>query len=287
VSGVSTCHDGHIIALDNDNSTVSKERCDLIIGIMSAPRNFEHRDALRKTWLQNHRTDFCVKWWFLVGQVDEQPLEDKLHNEAETYKDLFRTTFFDTYSHLTTKLAFFILTIEKRYDFDLMMKADDDTYVDLNQVMNELVEMRARTSFPSHQSSACSNLYWGFIFTNMPVIHSHSHKNFEFFLTNLFPRYASGAGGYLLGWNLVKPMADKLRENELIMYNNEDASVGLWLQYLKSKYDLNVDYRFDERFDPYKCHPGQLTISSLLPNQFAQYAKQLQNNVTDWCNLPV
>ncbi|XP_041353620.1 UDP-GalNAc:beta-1,3-N-acetylgalactosaminyltransferase 2-like [Gigantopelta aegis] len=60
-----------------------KEDIDVAICILSSRDHFEHRDAIRETWLSNLRSDtilgYSVKAWFMVGETCcTLPMEDRL-----------------------------------------------------------------------------------------------------------------------------------------------------------------------------------------------------------------
>ncbi|XP_035218881.1 UDP-GalNAc:beta-1,3-N-acetylgalactosaminyltransferase 2-like isoform X2 [Stegodyphus dumicola] len=62
-------HWGEAVTRDEFGCNFSKEKSELVIGILSAPENFAQREAARSTWLKDYASDKknSVKAWFVIG----------------------------------------------------------------------------------------------------------------------------------------------------------------------------------------------------------------------------
>ena len=105
----------------------------LVILVHSHPAHRELRSTLRRTWArpvsQNSRTVF------VIGNVQEEELSDRLHKERLEHNDILRGDFLDSYRNLTYKhlLGYSWLT-EHCQTADYVLKTDDDQFVDTLQL---------------------------------------------------------------------------------------------------------------------------------------------------------
>lgn len=201
----------------------------LLVLVISSPANSQQRDVIRQTWLSLSRKNHDYQAFFVIGsrglnskQEYDINLEKSLHN------DLISLPIQDAYGDLTKKVLKSMEFSEKNYRFDYLLKADDDTMVDIEKVLKELKTMNDPL------------LYWGFFDGRAPVQTKGKWADPLYRLCDRYIPYALG-GGYVLGKDIVEFIADNARLLEL--YNSEDASVGSWLAGLK------VNRRHDPRFD--------------------------------------
>ncbi len=68
--------------------------------------------------------------------------------------------------------------------------------------------------------------------SNVPVIHNVTMKWFDTFNQTTYPDYMLGSG-YAVGSRILNYVA--LNRENLPLYSNEDASVGIWIQVLGSR----------------------------------------------------
>ena len=139
---------------ENTYKIVPEKICDnndhndylLLIVVTSALKNFENRQAIRDSWgnLLKDR-DSKVKIVFLVGEDDStnSTSSQRVMMESNQYQDVLQATFIDSYYNLTIKsltmLKWFSETCKKQ-NFDYLMKVDDDTYINIHQVINLLID---------------------------------------------------------------------------------------------------------------------------------------------------
>ena len=88
-----------ILDLDNLHVTLQPQKCQgnpsLITLIHSAPKNYQLRDTIRRTWGRN------IKRIFVLG--DSSDWNEMLKNEHKEYKDILQVSFIDAYRNMTYK----------------------------------------------------------------------------------------------------------------------------------------------------------------------------------------
>lgn len=220
----------------------------LVILVMSYLKGKKRRDAIRETWMKRYRdntAEVVVK--FSIGieglssnDVKKLTLENTAHGDLLLLPDLH-----DSYNNLTRKLLQSFVSLYNHYKFSYLLKCDDDVFVVLDTVLRELKE---RTSNQSY--------YWGYHYKRSPVLKEGKWEENKWFLCDTYLPYAAG-GGYLLSKDLVRRLV--LNSDGLVLYNNEDVSIGTWLS------PYNVYRHHDVRFNTHpvssKCSDSQIVIA--------------------------
>ncbi|XP_051162018.1 beta-1,3-galactosyltransferase 6 [Leptopilina boulardi] len=218
---------------EQNTSKYNKSKYRLIVLVLSGVDHLEQRDTIRKTWLSEKYND--VRYLFAVGTLNiHQSQRITLQSEKQKFNDLLLLpNLQDTYGTITKKILQSFFHIHKEYDFDFILKCDDDSFVIIHRILRELDrwESEGRKKF----------LYWGFFNGKAQVKRNGPWKETEWILCDNYLPYALG-GGYILSYKLVEFIA-KNAEN-LKLYNSEDVSVGLWLAPV-----ANIERRHDVRFD--------------------------------------
>lgn len=216
-----------------DAPTANRPKYRLVILIMSGPDNLERRDTIRKTWLSERNA--AVRPFFVIGTQDILPEQrDTLRSEMDKFDDLLLLPRLqDSYSTLTKKVLHAYADAHERYDYDYLLKCDDDSYVLVHKVLKELDRWQNK--------GTKRELYWGFFNGRAQVKRSGPWKETDWILCDYYLPYALG-GGYVLSYNLVKFIAGNTAI--LKLHNSEDVSVGLWLAPL-----ANIERKHDVRFD--------------------------------------
>ena len=139
---------------ENTYKIVPEDICDnsgtdflLMIVVTSALHNFKHRQAIRDSWGKALKDkDSKVKIVFLVGedQSHDHPSSQKNINlESNQNHDVLQASFIESYYNLTIKsltmLKWFSETCHEQ-NFEYLMKVDDDTYVNIHQLINLLID---------------------------------------------------------------------------------------------------------------------------------------------------
>lgn len=223
---------------NDDERTIpdpSKPKYRLVILILSGPDNLERRDTIRKTWLADRGHDAMTRHLFVVGTQDILPEQrNTLQSEKEKFDDLLLLPRLqDSYGILTKKVLHALKGVHERYNFDFLLKCDDDSYILVHRILKELDRWQNK--------GTRRELYWGFFNGRAQVKRSGPWKETDWILCDYYLPYALG-GGYVLSYNLVKFIAGNA--DILKLQNAEDISVGLWLAPL-----ANIERKHDIRFD--------------------------------------
>ncbi|XP_017876051.1 beta-1,3-galactosyltransferase 6 [Ceratina calcarata] len=217
----------------NEQSVKNKSKFRLVILVLSSPDNLERRATIRKTWMAQKQA--TVKHFFAVGTLNLLPEQrETLQSEKQKFNDLLILPRLpDTYGTLTKKVLHSFKEIHDYYEFDFLLKCDDDTFVLVNKILKELDKWDSK--------GTRRELYWGFFNGRAQVKRSGPWKETDWILCDYYLPYALG-GGYVLSYNIVKFIATNV---ELLkLYKAEDVSVGLWIAPL-----ANIERKHDIRFD--------------------------------------
>ncbi|EDV98998.1 beta-1,3-galactosyltransferase 6 [Drosophila grimshawi] len=202
-----------------------------------------------------------VKHLFAIGTDGQMgaTLRAELEHEQKQHKDLLLLPrLHDDYLNLTEKLMQSLDALTRHYEFSYLLKVDDDTYVKLDNLLNELVSydrklLRNRAEF-GHEP--LPELYWGY-FNGRANIKVKGHwRETNYYLSKNYINYALG-GGYLLSRKLCEHVANN--SYLLSSYVSEDASLGTWLAPLRHVYRWH-DVRFDTAYTPSKCRPYHMVL---------------------------
>ena len=200
----------------------------LLVLVISSPSNNLLRNTIRDTWLSVSKKNHNFQAYFVIGErsLNSKQIYD-LSQEKSKHDDLLLLPIHDSYTALTSKVLKSLEFSHKNFKFEFLLKCDDDTFVDLEKVIEELQEVTDPT------------LYWGFFDGRAPVQTKGKWADPNYRLCDKYIPYALG-GGYILGKSLVQYLADNAKMLQL--FNSEDASVGTWLAGLK------IRRKHDSRF---------------------------------------
>lgn len=158
----------------------------MVIGILSAAGYEDRRKRCRDTWLGD-ASSFDLDYFFLIGDGGD--------TEYRVEGDMLYMPCPDDYASLPQKTRCFARYVHENYDFDHLVKVDDDTYVCLDKIM-----AYGFGDHPYTGSDWCG--------------------------------YASGGGGYVLNRSATKVVVDNLthqtgNEDELVGQVLQSAGVQL------------------------------------------------------------
>lgn len=167
----------------------------LLIIIITSPDNFIKRNTIRETWLQLVKHDESVKHLFVIGTGDLSYEKEKLlTDEYAKHGDILSlNTVRDSYKTLTKKVLTSLVIVDKEYSFKFILKCDDDSFVQISNIVKELKSQFHDKKF----------LYWGFFNGRATVKRVGKWKEANWFLCDRYLPYALG-GGYILSHQLVK-----------------------------------------------------------------------------------
>ncbi|XP_017034766.1 beta-1,3-galactosyltransferase 6 [Drosophila kikkawai] len=287
----------------------------LIVLVLSSPRNVDHRNTMRSTWLryveqplalpyfpeeqiylptyyanghlmaervesQRKRLRQYINWqgsistrssrktqrgirvkhFFAIGTGQmSRDLHAELQNEHMQHNDLLLLQKHpETYHNLTEKLLQSLDTLTQRYEFSYLIKVDDDTYVKLDSLLNELVsyDRKLLRNAVEYGNDPLPQLYWGYFSGRSKIKTKGRWKESNYYLSKNYLPYALG-GGYVLSRKLCEYIANS--SHMLSPYASEDVSVGTWLAPFRHIYRWH-DPRFDTAYISRKCKPYHLVL---------------------------
>jgi galactosylxylosylprotein 3-beta-galactosyltransferase len=213
----------------------------LLVLILSSIANRERRDVIRQTWMDRHQMlspNVVIKFTMGTDGLSEQEV-NSLKMENNQFNDLLLLEDLqDSYHNLTLKVLRSFITINEMYTaVSYVFKGDDDTYVLLDKVHQELANRQNKQS-----------LYWGFFNGRAKVKKKGKWKETGWFLSGFYLPYALG-GGYVISGDLLQYIARNA--DGLQLYNSEDVSVGVWLSGFKA--ERRHDVRFNTEFVSRGC----------------------------------
>ncbi|XP_013103513.1 beta-1,3-galactosyltransferase 6 [Stomoxys calcitrans] len=235
---------------------------------MEGPAEQANRLRIFMDWLESvehtktepPKRNIKVKHFFAIGTQGLDPsLRYQLEKEQKQHLDLLllpRVT--DTYANLTEKLIHSLDALTHHYDFSYLLKVDDDSYVKLDYLLNELVSydrklLRRSKEFRDNPLPA---LYWGYFNGRSNIKTKGQWSEPNYYLSMRYNTYALG-GGYVLGRKLCEYVANN--SHHLSTYVSEDISVGTWLAPFRHVY-RHHDPRFDTAYMARKCKRYHLVL---------------------------
>ncbi|XP_968057.1 beta-1,3-galactosyltransferase 6 [Tribolium castaneum] len=258
---------------------------DLIILILSAPKNLDRRNVIRQTWLQlvdtnaeDENIKFKMKHYFVIGSLGLS-VDDILHltSEQSQFSDILILPMYDSYENLTMKVVKSFEWLDEQFDYGLgfryVLKCDDDSFVRLDKLSTEIanVELIYLKSDLKYVKSLAENdaspfirsnvqinrdgtknelqLYWGYFHGSAKIKTAGKWKEPNWITCDRYVPYALG-GGYILSKKLISFIAKN--RDSFRQYNSEDVSVGAWLAPVTNILRLH-DIRFDTEWTTRGC----------------------------------
>jgi galactosylxylosylprotein 3-beta-galactosyltransferase len=229
-------------------ASFAKPHFEMVIGILSSPSNHRRRSAARNTWMKLLSNSLKNKIFlkFFIGKSKEVD-EKKLQEEKEAFQDIVLLDFEEDYSKLLLKTLRVFQWCENNIEFDLFMKTDDDSFIRVDLLLDEM-----RLRIPRAEL-----IYLGFMHNRSFVHRQETSKFYEphFEDCQTYLPYASGAG-YILSNELVRYLA--WPPLPLRHFRNEDVGIGFLLSTIQKR---NIH---ETRFHPEREGSGE----SLCPIHF-------------------
>ncbi|XP_068700957.1 beta-1,3-galactosyltransferase 5-like [Montipora foliosa] len=242
----------------------------LLVQVHSTPENVMEREAIRMSWGRpenkinkvgrlNQKSPRLWRTVFLLGQTLNPKLDKLLQDEASINGDMVFGNFIDSYRNLTLKMAFGIEWAAKHCQAEYVMKVDEDSFVNIHELVLWLDEHQRRKSD--------SPLYMGAILiTSKPVreLDSKYYVSVKEYPHSRYPPYALGPG-YVFSGDLLVNLSMALKIVKL--FPNEDACFGVLMRFLKVKLTYN------ERFLPFTM--GKVTYWDLQGHSLCKFVEPL------------
>eukprot|EP01006_Ploeotia_vitrea_P026714 TRINITY_DN59674_c0_g1_i1.p1 TRINITY_DN59674_c0_g1~~TRINITY_DN59674_c0_g1_i1.p1 ORF type:complete len:290 (+),score=135.04 TRINITY_DN59674_c0_g1_i1:182-1051(+) len=259
----------------------------LLVGVLSARHHFQRRQLIRETYKKYEASYPNVLIRFVVGDkhcalapnqrrtswdctlktggdaaaptgvdavkfvVKERLIDEELHAEQEKYKDLVLVDHIDVYRTLAHKLAKWYEWAYENLDFDFALKVDDDTWVHVPNLMKDIVTVSTKMT------------WWSHFRTDWEVHRGTTGKWSEpDYTSKRYPSFGCG-GGNILSRDLVGVIGNAT--DQLMYYQGEDVSVGIWLAGVKVNFQENMNFHRP------KCDNAEFTQPQMDPADFRTY----------------
>lgn len=138
-----------------------------------------------------------------------------LQEESLRHGDMVLVDVVDTYRNVPSKLLQFYKWSVGNIDFNLLLKTDDDCYIDVDAVLMKI----------DHKSLKRSNFWWGNFRQSWAVDRIGKWQELEY-ASPAYPAFACGSG-YVVSKDLVQWLASNAEK--LKAYQGEDVSMGIWM----------------------------------------------------------
>ncbi|KAF3842300.1 hypothetical protein F7725_024251, partial [Dissostichus mawsoni] len=138
-----------------------------------------------------------------------------LQQESLRHGDMVFVDVVDTYRNVPSKLLQFYKWSVGNADFNLLLKTDDDCYIDVDSVLMKI----------DHKGLKRSNFWWGNFRQSWAVDRIGKWQELEY-PSPAYPAFACGSG-YVVSRDLVQWLASNA--DKLKAYQGEDVSMGIWM----------------------------------------------------------
>ncbi|WOL15233.1 hydroxyproline O-galactosyltransferase GALT6 [Canna indica] len=282
---------------------------ELFIGILSAGNHFAERMAVRKSWMQTLRKSSDMVARFFVALHGRKEVNVELRKEAEFFGDIVIVPFMDSYDlvvlktiaiceyavcidfnllswvfsfssyvfcsysyHFSVMFCYFLLqqvrTVSARY----IMKCDDDTFIRIDSVMNEVKKI------PSSKSLYMGNMNYH----HKPLREGKWAVTYEEWPEEDYPPYANGPG-YVVSSDIARFILSEFEKHKLRLFKMEDVSMGMWVE--KFNNSKAVEYMHSFKFCQFGCIDDYYTAHYQSPRQMTCMWDKLQAGKPQCCNM--
>ncbi|MBN3309236.1 B3GL2 acetylgalactosaminyltransferase, partial [Amia calva] len=138
-----------------------------------------------------------------------------LEQESQRHGDMVFVDVVDTYRNVPSKLLQFYKWAVRNTDFELLLKTDDDCYIDVDAVLMKI----------DHKGLKRRNFWWGNFRQSWAVDRTGKWQELEY-ASPAYPAFACGSG-YVVSKDLIQWLADNA--GHLKAYQGEDVSMGIWM----------------------------------------------------------
>ncbi|XP_043700777.1 hydroxyproline O-galactosyltransferase GALT2-like [Telopea speciosissima] len=244
----------------------------LFIGILSASNHFAERMAVRKTWMQSSEIKSSnIVARFFVALHPRKEVNALLKKEASYFGDIVILPFMDRYELVVLKTIAICEYGVKNLTAAYIMKCDDDTFIRVDAVLNEIKAISPKKS-----------LYMG----NLNLFHRPLRKGkwgvtFKEWPEDLYPPYANGPG-YIISSDIARFIVSQHANQSLRLFKMEDVSMGLWVGQFNST--RTVQYSHNWKFCQYGCLRNYYTAHYQSPIQMICLWDKLSRGRANCCN---
>ena len=204
---------------------ISQTRCTqkvfLLIMVFTAPANFDRRKVIRKTWATDPSMKIRWKTVFLLGHAVGDSITNKyLEDEGKIHRDLIRGAQKEHYRNLTLKTQMGLEWASKYCNFEFLLKADDDVFVNPYNLLDYL----GKPDTPK------TKLYTGRCWRagSRPRRGGRYGVTTEEYNKTTYPAFCNGPA-YLLSSDLVQKLVEMFDFNKK-PFKLEDVYIGMLVE---------------------------------------------------------
>jgi len=226
----------------------------VFVGVYSARRNFDKRQAIRETWGRFLLEEYGFRCTFFLGEASLGASLDemRMRREIEKHGDVVFLAASEGYRMNSRKGILFLEWIALRSEAEFLLKVDDDVYFRPAPLLRQL------------RNRPPAQYVWGH-FDYISPLPTDERDNFyntpEDFPFDVFAPYPRGVVR-VMSMDIVRLLAQANRENKLRMIYGDDPCLGVHLRQLlfdpvEPLPSLTLD-DFDNRvfaMEP-SCHPN-------------------------------
>ena len=204
---------------------ISQTRCtqkvSLLIMVFTAPANFDRRKVIRKTWATDPAMTIRWKTVFLLAQaVGDSVMNEYLEAEGMIHRDLIRGAQKEHYHNLTLKTQMGLEWASKYCDFEYLLKADDDVFVNPYNLLDYL--RKPDTPKTKLYTGTCRRP------GSRPFRRGKYGVSLEEYNKTTYPAFCNGPA-YLLSSDLVHKLVEMF-EVKKKPFKLEDVYIGLLVE---------------------------------------------------------
>ena len=222
--------------VDNDDTTNDDDSdiwfsTFLLILVPIRPSDIYARHLIRTTWFENfdNSSEDVVLRYAVGNRTMDADKRFELTEENGTFGDIIFVDSAEDVAALTNKTLALIKWANRHVNFSYFMKCDDDTYVFIDNMIDELRKRQTTT-----------RLYLGKFLENGPIVRgNYKWADNDWDLGPVYLPFAMG-GGYILSHDLVAALSEN--SHRLRWHINEDTAIGSWLSAFD--YERRSDFRF-------------------------------------------
>ncbi|KAJ3670175.1 hypothetical protein LUZ60_010499 [Juncus effusus] len=248
------------------------EPAELFIGILSAGNHFAERMAVRKSWMTAVRKSKNVVARFFVALNGRNEVNMKLKKEAEFFGDIVLVPFLDNYDLVVLKTVAICEYGVKVVSAKYVMKCDDDTFVRIDSVLNEVRKV------PDHKSLYVGNINY----YHKPLRSGKWAVTYEEWPEEDYPPYANGPG-YVVSSDIAHFIVSDFDNNKLRLFKMEDVSMGMWVEKFNSSKPVQYIHSF--KYCQFGCIDDYFTAHYQSPRQMICMWNKLQAGKAQCCNM--
>ncbi|KAJ6816194.1 hydroxyproline O-galactosyltransferase GALT6-like [Iris pallida] len=245
---------------------------ELFIGILSAGNHFAERMAVRKSWMSTIRKSSSLVARFFVALHGRKEVNIELKKEAKFFGDIVVVPYMDSYDLVVLKTIaiceYGLRIVSAKY----VMKCDDDTFVRIDSVMEEVKKV------PSERSLYVGNMNY----YHKPLRTGKWAVTHEEWPEEDYPPYANGPG-YVVSSDIAHFVLSEFEKHTLRLFKMEDVSMGMWVEQFNST--KHVEYIHSVKFCQFGCVDDYYTAHYQSPRQMLCMWDKLQQGRPQCCNM--